>query len=417
MMSYFSNAHDNSSSVRSSQSTLYTNGSRQGTPTTVFSDEGVNRHTAPAMPRKNSREGSFAPTSAAKQQRPSLPTYAPTSSSTIPTSAPASRPPPSVLGPNGLPPGTHSHPGSLPPAAAAQARLRSASSPDIQQLHQHGHGGYAAYQHGHPHALRPANGVHAHKMQTVDNVPVPPIPPHVAGMRAPVVGVAGAMSANSSANNSSSSLNGLAPAPGTGVSLPNGSMPPPPVPGPVRYPHPAQGPTSNLAHASYPSGEAPESGRDDTPTASTPTLPSTPGAVAPPTNGNGVAPASPKTNRTSCHGMNNASISSTASAAVKMPVQLKAKINYEDNYVTLVVPVNTTFQSLTDRVDAKLKRFTDRSIGEDTVRLKYRDEDGDYIKIDSDDAVQCAFMDWRDQHQGMLENGQIGEINLFCQPV
>ncbi|KAI5279042.1 Rho guanine nucleotide exchange factor 28 [Ascosphaera acerosa] len=100
-----------------------------------------------------------------------------------------------------------------------------------------------------------------------------------------------------------------------------------------------------------------------------------------------------------------------------MPAQLKAKVNFNDNYVTLVIPLNIMFRSLTDRVDAKLKRFTDQSIGANTVRLRYRDEDGDFITIDSDEAVQLAFMDWRDQHQETLASGSVGEIHLFCQPV
>lgn len=100
-----------------------------------------------------------------------------------------------------------------------------------------------------------------------------------------------------------------------------------------------------------------------------------------------------------------------------MPAQLKAKVNFNDNYVTLVIPLNIMFRSLTDRVDAKLKRFTDQSIGDNTVRLRYRDEDGDFITIDSDEAVQLAFMDWRDQHQEKLASGLVGEIHLFCQPI
>jgi cell division control protein 24 len=75
------------------------------------------------------------------------------------------------------------------------------------------------------------------------------------------------------------------------------------------------------------------------------------------------------------------------------------------------------YRSLTDRVDAKLARFTNRSIGGKSVRLRYRDEDGDFVTIDSDEAVQLAIMEWREQHQHMLANGQVGEIQLFCQPV
>ena len=97
--------------------------------------------------------------------------------------------------------------------------------------------------------------------------------------------------------------------------------------------------------------------------------------------------------------------------------QLKAKVNFDDNYVTLVIASNILFRSLIDRVDAKLARFTNRSIGNRSVRLRYKDEDGDFITIDSDEAVQLAFMEWRDQHQDILAQGQVGEIQLFCQAV
>jgi cell division control protein 24 len=106
-----------------------------------------------------------------------------------------------------------------------------------------------------------------------------------------------------------------------------------------------------------------------------------------------------------------------AASGPVMPTQLKAKVSYDDNYVTLVIASNILFRSLTDRVDAKLARFTQRSIGNNTARLRYQDEDGDFVTIDSDEAVQLAFMEWRDQHQDVIAQGQVGEIHLFCQAV
>ncbi|KZZ92336.1 Phox/Bem1p [Ascosphaera apis ARSEF 7405] len=296
MMSYFSPA--DTASTRSSQSTSFFN-SKLGTPTTTLGEETVNRHTAPAMPRTNSRDGSNHYPSGSKPQRPSLPAYA-----------------------------SHSQ---YP--AAAQARFRSASSPDI-------HNNLASND-----SRRLINGTHAHTMQTVDNVPVPPIPSHVAGVRAPITPPTGSppnFSSNRPSHQSTSSH--------------YSSSQQPPLP---------QTPTSNLAQSSYTSGSDQE----------------------------------------------------TPSSEAAMPAQLKAKVNFNDNYVTLVIPLNIMFRSLTDRVDAKLKRFTDQSIGDNTVRLRYRDEDGDFITIDSDEAVQLAFMDWRDQHQEKLASGLVGEIHLFCQPI
>lgn len=181
-------------------------------------------------------------------------------------------------------------------------------------------------------------------MQTIDNVPVPPIPTHMANMKAPV---------NRSNNNSP-----------TNNQLPIRTNP--------HHVHP-----THFTEPEY----------NDTRTS---------GQVS------DVA-TSP--------------LSQEPDGDSYMPTQLKAKVNFEDNYVTLVIATNILFRSLTDRVDAKLARFTNRSIGNKTVRLRYRDEDGDFITIDNDEAVQLAFIEWREQHRDMLAKGMVGEIELYCQVV
>ena len=97
-----------------------------------------------------------------------------------------------------------------------------------------------------------------------------------------------------------------------------------------------------------------------------------------------------------------------------MPTQLKAKVCFDNNYITLVIASNIQFRSLTDRIDAKLARFTQASISGGSVRLRYRDEDGDYIWIDSDEAVHDAFLDWRESHADKIAGGSVGEIVLYC---
>ena len=97
-----------------------------------------------------------------------------------------------------------------------------------------------------------------------------------------------------------------------------------------------------------------------------------------------------------------------------VPTQLKVKVNYDtSNYMTLVVAFNITYQSLVDRIDAKLARFTNSNIGKGNLKLKYRDEDGDFVSIESDDDIQIAFMEWRDGVRN-LYNAGVGEIELFC---
>ncbi|KAF3353337.1 Catalase [Verticillium dahliae VDG1] len=104
-----------------------------------------------------------------------------------------------------------------------------------------------------------------------------------------------------------------------------------------------------------------------------------------------------------------------ASPDLPIPTQLKVKVNCVDsgNYVTLVVAFNITYQSLIDRIDAKLARFTSSSISKGALKLRYRDEDGDFVTIESDDDIQIAFLEWREGVRNMYAGG-VGEIELFC---
>lgn len=302
--SYFSPVTETPSTRSSSQSTF--NYPRQMTPTNAWNEES-NRYTAPALSRGVSRDGTngnpyFSTSNGAngRVQRPSLPPMLGSGSSQM------------------------------------SQRMRSASSPDI---------------HNTP---RYMNG---HSMQTIDNVPVPPIPPQLASMRAPV---------NRSQNNSPTN---------NGLPLRSATQTP-------------AGMSRHMQGNDYSDGYFPMMANSQSSLSEHPLA--TSGTLEPDTQ---------------------------ASQEPIMPTQLKAKVNFDDNYVTLVIASNILFRSLTDRVDAKLARFTNRSIGNRSVRLRYKDEDGDFITIDSDEAVQLAFMEWRDQHQDSLAQGQVGEIQLFCQAV
>ena len=300
--SYFSPTTETPSTRSSSQSAGFSF-SRQNTNSTTQSsvwNEDTLRYTAPALSRVTSRDGT-------------------TSGGYFP--------------PQPIPRGAQRP--SLPPLSASQShangmaqRMRSASSPDI-----------------HHHSNNPESrrymGVHT--MQTVDNVPVPPIPAHMANMITPV---------NRSQNGSP-----------TNTQLPIRTQP--------------QLHTTHFNEPEY----------NDTRNSGQISDPATSPLTQEPEEGD------------------------------YMPTQLKAKVNFEDNYVTLVIATNIMFRSLTDRVDAKLARFTDRSIGSKSVRLRYRDEDGDFVTIDSDEAVQLAFLEWREQHRDMLAKGLVGEIELYCQVV
>lgn len=97
-----------------------------------------------------------------------------------------------------------------------------------------------------------------------------------------------------------------------------------------------------------------------------------------------------------------------------LPNQLKVKVNCDGNYVTLVAGYNIKYQTLVDRIDAKVGRFSNNSISQGTMRLRYRDEDGDLVTIEGDEDVRLAFQEWLDAQKYQYQAGQLGEIELFC---
>ena len=144
----------------------------------------------------------------------------------------------------------------------------------------------------------------------------------------------------------------------------------------------------------------------------------TPGPVGPGGQPSGIDAVGPVTVRTASPtlgiGTGGAPANPLASSDLPIPTQLKVKVQCNNGtYVTLVVGFNITYQSLIDRIDAKLARFTNSSIGKGMLRLRYRDEDGDFVSIESDDDIQIAFQEWREGVRNMYAGG-VGEIELFC---
>lgn len=107
-----------------------------------------------------------------------------------------------------------------------------------------------------------------------------------------------------------------------------------------------------------------------------------------------------------------------ASDHSNIPSQLKVKVHCPSagSSMVLVVSTNISFQSLKDRIDAKLQRSTAVSLASGQVKLKYLDSDGTYVSIQCDDDVQEAFENWQEQQRDLNPGGgQLGEIELFCQ--
>lgn len=103
---------------------------------------------------------------------------------------------------------------------------------------------------------------------------------------------------------------------------------------------------------------------------------------------------------------------------MSQPTQLKVKVHVPavSQTLTLVVPVTISYQTLKDRIDAKLQRSSSLTLsdrgGANQVKLKYLDEE-DYINISSDEDVQNAFETWREQKSAGGSNS-MGEVELFC---
>ncbi|SPQ24326.1 74fb4221-3aec-432d-92b9-ca87cb79fdda [Thermothielavioides terrestris] len=135
----------------------------------------------------------------------------------------------------------------------------------------------------------------------------------------------------------------------------------------------------------------------------------------------GIAPLAPiDPSRTVAPGLGTAPLPSSHGMVpptpdIAMPNQLLVKVNWDaGRYFTLVAQYNITYQSLVDRIDVKLARHTqsNTSIAKGDLKLRYRDEDGDFVTIESDEDIQIAISEWREA-QGSTPGG-LGEIELFC---
>ncbi|SAM00119.1 hypothetical protein [Absidia glauca] len=78
-----------------------------------------------------------------------------------------------------------------------------------------------------------------------------------------------------------------------------------------------------------------------------------------------------------------------ASSSLHSPGHLKIKMIYNQDTYSLVIPQHISYTDLMGRVEQKLHVVGD--LRSTSPRLKYQDEDGDFITINSDDDIQLAF--------------------------
>ncbi|KAL9601935.1 MAG: hypothetical protein Q9219_002159 [cf. Caloplaca sp. 3 TL-2023] len=329
--SYFSPAADSPSSTRSSsQATTYPF-PRQATPNNWPPED--NKHkTAPAPSGASSRDGPG-----------SFNTYQLNGRTVMRPSLPAMSPSQAMLAAQQL--------------ANTQSRMRSASTPNIHDP--------MAAQNGGPGARRYANG---QVQPTIDNIPVPPIPPHMAQMRT---------HPNRSQNNSPT--NGPLP-------IRNATQSP-------MFPRdrPMATAESNV--------HQPTSSRDHIGLQVDPRL----------HNQGGYGPAQITVLRSP-----PMTVHTTSENNIPLPSQLKVKIWFEPlpSHVTIVVPIVIKHRSLIDRIDSKMVKISSASISRGAARLLYRDMEDDMVLIASDEDIQIAIEDWGQVNEEALRNGDVKDFEL-----
>ncbi|KAF9906534.1 hypothetical protein BX616_000701 [Lobosporangium transversale] len=71
--------------------------------------------------------------------------------------------------------------------------------------------------------------------------------------------------------------------------------------------------------------------------------------------------------------------------------QLKIKVNFQDDAYLIVVPIQIGYNELVERVEKKIRLCGCRRPDSQPLRLRYKDEDNDYIIMKDDDDISLAF--------------------------
>jgi cell division control protein 24 len=96
--------------------------------------------------------------------------------------------------------------------------------------------------------------------------------------------------------------------------------------------------------------------------------------------------------------------------------QIKIKINYNGDKLAMVVPYSIPYAQLLDRIERKVRIAGNGPEVSPTapVRIRYQDEDGDFISMNSDDDVLMAF---DIAYEGAVKDSQgtFGAVTLYVQ--
>ncbi len=97
----------------------------------------------------------------------------------------------------------------------------------------------------------------------------------------------------------------------------------------------------------------------------------------------------------------------------ELPAQFKVTVQFDTgDRFTMVVSESIKYQSLVDRINAKLARISDATIGEGNLKLQYRDEEGDNLALEGDEDMEIAISEWL--RSDTLQPGGIREAQLYC---
>lgn len=69
---------------------------------------------------------------------------------------------------------------------------------------------------------------------------------------------------------------------------------------------------------------------------------------------------------------------------------VKIKVNYVDDIFVILLSPSASYQDLIERVEKKIRLCGGPAGESQAFRIKYRDEDGDLITINSDEDVSMA---------------------------
>ncbi|CAG8480089.1 2244_t:CDS:2 [Ambispora gerdemannii] len=76
---------------------------------------------------------------------------------------------------------------------------------------------------------------------------------------------------------------------------------------------------------------------------------------------------------------------------IGLGISMKIKVNYSGEIFVIVVAQEIEYRDLCDRIDRKIRLYTTGRDDSIPIRIKYQDEDGDHVTINSDEDVQMAF--------------------------